>query len=661
MYKIKDNDLSDVKELHSDLVRKYHLHHTKIKEIWHSLDEEKRFWVAKHCCDGIGLELMETPDKPLPTTRFWRLHVPEWNRRDLTQPDSNHLLELMEHRATTSLCEQYHNGMNGSPGDGAFMFTQLEHFAPEVMLCPLPYVVVEFGNEDTYGNCLTYVDQEAFDAAWPQLAPRLEARECVIEVAAKHILIRQGVLLDCLNNAADWVLRVGSFERQAPPSQRLDETMQMSLSSMCLDSKPDKLSLEELHACVLEQKANLQDYLNTCQTEPEFFYFMATMWHHSAPELVPDNRGRSIALYTDKYISFNIFDLVHNATIAAAIWDYLARLLQALMEGPQDKLYRRSVLQELTNVSHFEYSRSNINQTVEWIKKVDILSSRSPFVHDSISPPESEALANLATITSFIQSLSASTPLPPMNWKKGQFYVSRLVSLKTDVNAFRTDVDLGDFPIPISNLLEPGMTDATFACLDRFFIDKTGSDIETLYRKLNDDCISAFLDQYQQKKKQATKSDPEAKLPHEPLSPIERNIQVGKRPEKAKTRPVHSSVTDVQPEPAKPAEPVTAEPVPVFKVKASTLKLFSALFSKVKSSRSITWAAFEAAMVDVGFSVIPKFGSVFTFLPPQEVKPNRAFTIHRPHQSEIEGYKLLYFANRLKRAYGWDTECFVLA
>lgn len=718
MYKIKENDLSDVRELHSDLVRKYRLHHTKIKEIWHSLDEEKRFWVAKHCCDEIGVELMETPDKPLPTTRFWRLHVPEWNRRDLTKPDSNRLLELMEHRATTSLCEQYHNGMNEGPGDGAFMFTQLEHFAPEVMLCPLPYVVVEFGNEDTYGNCLTYVDQEAFDAAWPQLAPRLKARECVIEVAAKHILIRQGVLLDCLNNAANWILRVGSFERQAPPSQRLDETMQMSLSSMCLDSKPDKLSLEELHACVLEQKANLQDYLNTCQTEPEFFYFMATMWHHSAPELVPDNRGRFIALYTDKYISFNIFDLVHNATIGAAIWDYLARLLQALMEGPQDKLYRRSVLQELANVSHLEYNRmikvfrrfvqlryrayfkrlpgvlddgipkvilkswpdhlrvskpqlhyllslcsagSNFNQTAEWIKMVDILSSRSPFVHDSISPPESEALANLATITSFIQSLSTSTPLPPMNWKKGQFYVSRLVSLKTDVNAFRTDVDLGDFPVPISNLLEPGMTDATFACLDRFFIDKTGSDIETLYRKLNDDCISAFLDQYQQKKKQATKSDPEAKLPHEPLSPFEWNVQVGKRSGKAKTRPVHSSVTDVQPEPAKPAEPVTAEPVPVFKVKASTLKLFSALFSKVKSSRSITWAAFEAAMVDVGFSVIPKFGSVFTFLPPQEVKPNRAFTIHRPHQSEIEGYKLLYFANRLKRAYGWDTESFAPA
>lgn len=197
--------------------------------------------------------------------------------------------------------------------------------------------------------------------------------------------------------------------------------------------------------------------------------------------------------------------------------------------------------------------------------------------------------------------------------------------------------------------------------LTGFFIDKTGSDIETLYRKLNDDCISAFLDQYQQKKKQATKSDPEAKLPHEPLSPFEWNVQVGKRSGKAKTRPVHSSVTDVQPEPAKPAEPVTAEPVPVFKVKASTLKLFSALFSKVKSSRSITWAAFEAAMVDVGFSVIPKFGSVFTFLPPQEVKPNRAFTIHRPHLSEIEGYKLLYFANRLKRAYGWDTESFAPA
>lgn len=50
-----------------------------------------------------------------------------------------------------------------------------------------------------------------------------------------------------------------------------------------------------------------------------------------------------------------------------------------------------------------------------------------------------------------------------------------------------------------------------------------------------------------------------------------------------------------------------------------------------------TWAAIRAAMGDLGFSIIPKFGSVFTFLPPGRVSAVKSFTMHRPHKSNIEG------------------------
>jgi hypothetical protein len=35
-------------------------------------------------------------------------------------------------------------------------------------------------------------------------------------------------------------------------------------------------------------------------------------------------------------------------------------------------------------------------------------------------------------------------------------------------------------------------------------------------------------------------------------------------------------------------------------------------------------------------------------------------TLHRPHASEIEGYRLLYIASRLQRTYGWTSDSFVV-
>jgi hypothetical protein len=65
-------------------------------------------------------------------------------------------------------------------------------------------------------------------------------------------------------------------------------------------------------------------------------------------------------------------------------------------------------------------------------------------------------------------------------------------------------------------------------------------------------------------------------------------------------------------------------------------------------------------MADLGFSVMPKGGSVFTFNAPASME-SRPITLHRPHVFEIEGYKLLIIARRLQRVYGWSAKSFVVA
>jgi hypothetical protein len=107
-------------------------------------------------------------------------------------------------------------------------------------------------------------------------------------------------------------------------------------------------------------------------------------------------------------------------------------------------------------------------------------------------------------------------------------------------------------------------------------------------------------------------------------------------------------------------EVVITEPEQQFQVKAATASVVTTLFSRSEAHGSVAWTSFEAAMADLGFSVTPKGGSIFTFNPPASMN-SRPITLHRPHVSEIEGTKLVIIARRLQRVYGWSARSFVVA
>ncbi|PHH84237.1 hypothetical protein CDD83_2267 [Cordyceps sp. RAO-2017] len=88
--------------------------------------------------------------------------------------------------------------------------------------------------------------------------------------------------------------------------------------------------------------------------------------------------------------------------------------------------------------------------------------------------------------------------------------------------------------------------------------------------------------------------------------------RVEQRRDKEKTRPSHSSIYEIQPDQAKPstaAAEAAAAPPETFRVGSSTAEVFSTLFGKSQSRGSVNWVAFEAAMAELGFSVMPKYGS----------------------------------------------------
>jgi hypothetical protein len=83
--------------------------------------------------------------------------------------------------------------------------------------------------------------------------------------------------------------------------------------------------------------------------------------------------------------------------------------------------------------------------------------------------------------------------LPPVTHKQHQAFPSGYLALENELRDVKSGIDLGDFAIPIDNLLEPGMAVGALTTLDNYILEKTGSKLGFLYQDLVEDCVSNIL------------------------------------------------------------------------------------------------------------------------------------------------------------------------
>lgn len=239
----------------------------------------------------------------------------------------------------------------------------------------------------------------------------------------------------------------------------------------------------------------------------------------------------------------------------------------------------------------------------------------------------------------FVTTLSASLKLPTFSSKTGQGFISRLKDLTNELNPLKTEVDLREFTTPIEFIKESGNSGKALAALDKFVTDRTGSKMSFLFQDLVEESLSSLNKACQKKKEKLDRlaqgaDDVQSHTSTDNESP---NLRIEQRKGKNKTRPVNSSIYDFVQVPEPEIDVVDSpEPAQIFKVKKSTFEVFSTLFSGSEARGSINWTSFEAAMADLNFSVVPKFGSVFTFISPEDLT-KKYITIHGPHKSRIEG------------------------
>ncbi|KAL7786230.1 hypothetical protein V8C37DRAFT_392628 [Trichoderma ceciliae] len=697
-----------LKELHSDLAWKYRAHASKIETIWRSFDKQQRASCLKAGA-ADGAVLRHSLDTSLGVA--YKL-VPELNLQDIT-PEPEFLLDHLKHRGTTSLFQQYCEGAGGRPGDRNFIMEMMEK--KNLRHAKSFKNSYTFFMEDKYGDSFRILSN--FDETLAAIAPAIQAGVCIPQSTGELIFQRQLVLLQTFNILIEDILDLGSQTRsnQERP-KRSEQAASAALSKLTIQERPKKLSLPDLISSAQDQKESLEEFLGILSAEPVVLAHTVNVWFFSRPELVIDDKGRHLPVHTDKHISSALFEAVHSAIKGATIWNYLCRLLELLQNSTTDKVYRPIILQEISNICHLEYGRAqahfvrhvqtgmgakhfkrvansydnarnakvnmkiqpeeltisdpqlhyvlrlcqpqtNASKAVEWIKKLSDLYESHPIDREGLQERVIDALGDLIVITAFIQDLSPVISMPALSRKKGQLFVSRSLELEVELNKLRGEIDLRDFAVPIDNLLEPGMTNGALTTLDQFVVSKAGSKMGFLYQDLMEECLADLQNQYRATKAKLERTE-YVPLPVTESQSLDEKVE--QRRHKEKTRPSQSTIFEIIPTPEAPKEePI--QPLQVFNVRPPVGEVFSTLFKKSEARGSISWGAFEGAMGELGFSVIPKYGSVYTFSPPDSMNVKKSFTVHRPHKSRIEGYLIPIYARRLKRTYGWGESTFTIA
>ncbi|KAI1345760.1 hypothetical protein F5Y01DRAFT_46007 [Xylaria sp. FL0043] len=708
-----------IEDLWRDLARKYRTHGPRLKELWRGMEPAQRARAMKAGTPD-GVVLKHSLDASMGNVCKF---MPEWNLRDITAAGSDLLLCMLEHRATKSLGEQYISGFGNHPGDYELIVNMMQtRNLRHVDSFPDCYTF--FMDGDTYGRSFKILKDKEATLAGFKVA--MDAGLCIPQSVGELVLLRQTYLLQSLNLIVEDILDEGSTTRTKKklPKKSADGATS-ALSKLSIKPSSSKLDLPSILDMALSQKASLDDDLALLCTEPVLLTHLLNNWFFTRPELVADEKGRRLPAHTDKFISGAFLDTIHNAVKGAATWNYTCRLLE-LLEASASKSHRTLILQEISNVCHFEYGRAqailkrqmSIASGGRWFKRVsnaydngnarvvlkgepetlaagdqqlqyilrlcqvevtapkavgyltklgEIHNAR-PDKRDDLLSREIDALGGLAIIVAFIQSLSSTLSIPAFNRKKGHRFIAGAAGLEDELNQLKPDLDLSEFAAPIDNLLEPGAAEGALKAFDNFVVEKTGTKIGFLYLDLIDNCIVTLREQLAalteeeatRKTEKGTKSE---YIPFPPEPPKAPEARVQDRQQKEKTRPAHSSVYEISLSDLEAVAAAQAPPPPPkpFTVKSSTAEVFSTLFSKAESRGSVPWVNLEAALAELGFSVIPKFGSVFTFFPPEDMAIQKPITLHRPHKSRIEGHLLLVFGRRLHRLYGWAEETFQVA
>ncbi|PKK42786.1 hypothetical protein CI102_12255 [Trichoderma harzianum] len=647
-----------LEDAHSEFARLYNDYNWQIRAIWHKLDRNER--------ERLFLDYFnEGSPHSYPRDKSGELElkaviVPELNLNDVST-SAKFLLNHFKHRATTSLFEQYRVGLDGALGDGPFVTEKVN----KKQLRPRPnrpnyYYIF---TEKWYGDLLE-LDKE--DKGTETL---IKGGDCVSYAVGSLIWHRQYTsLMDfrflvlrmlMKTPRAWWTEEQWELVKQ-DDSTVVDKMAEMIKEMLATGKAPGKtVPFAKLLIGVQKQRDDLEGYLAILRDEPSVFVYNVNSWLLSRPELVTDDRGYSLPPETDKHIGCAIFEVVRGWIQKFAIMSYMYNLME-MWDNPNTKSdYKRIILQEISNVFHFEYNRAQAhlirhvqtgigarcfrrvpnaydeagNPRVVMRVKPDELNGSDSLLQHMLRLCQPQTHASQAF--QWVDKLDDLYNSKPSCWKSlQQREMDALDELITIVLAFS---------VPINKLLEPGMANEALVQLDHLVVLHTGCKMDFFCHFIVQECSA-----YHRAQSQETKDieQNEYRYPITTAYCIAEGFDLKKYDENRS--PVQTSTSENEQTVNKPNE----EQLQKLYANPAAKKVFSTLFEEPKAGASITWTAFISAMVAMGFDVKHGYCSVHVLVPPRNMPLRTFLSVSRPPNHKIEGHLIPTLARQLKKAYG---------
>ncbi|KAL7953088.1 hypothetical protein V8C34DRAFT_321657 [Trichoderma compactum] len=685
-----------LQDAHSEFVRLYNEYDCQIRAMWHKLDKNERARLFLGHFTNRNVHRHGGDDLQKQTAAMF----PELNLNNVST-SAGHLLKHFEHRANMSLFEQCWAGLDGALGDGPFITEKVnqKQLIPDEK--PNYYIII---SEDCYGDVIR-LDKEKEEALESMMA-MTEGDFCVPQFLSL-VDFRCLILALLEKTPRSWWTKAQweKLKQERPAAAERIKTPEKLAEKLSTTGKaPEKMSLAQILFNVQRQRGYLEDYLAILRDEPSVLVYNVNSWLLSRPELVTDDQGRHLPLETNKHISCAIFEAIRGWVQKFAIWSYIYNLLEMLDNADTKPDYKRVILQEISNVCHFEYNRAqahfirhvqtgigarcfrrvanayddagnpkvfmkikpqelsqgdyllqhmlrlcqsqtSASQAAQWIDKLDELHNSKPSDWKPLQQREMDALCELMAIVLVIQQFSISLSVPSLSRKTGQTFLEGSRELNSGLNDIRKEIDLQEFSVPITKLLEPGMANRALAQLDDFVVRNMGSKMDFLYHYAVQECLVYHRTQ-SQKTEDAPEEIEQSKFPFTIAYFIAEGVDLKKYEENRS--PVQTSTSENEQAANKPNE------AQLWQLYASPAakRVFSTLFKEPTAGTSITWAAFESAMVATGFSVKIGYCAHYTFVPPGNMPVKTTLLVVRPLNSKIEGHLISTLARRLKKAYG---------
>ncbi|GAM41078.1 hypothetical protein TCE0_041r13927 [Talaromyces pinophilus] len=541
-----------LKSRHADLQQKWVTHNEKVEELWRFFTPSQREAVFRA---GVKQGRVPKDAKDRSMFRSYALY-PEMNVRDIAgSPDF--FLDHFEFRAATGLMHQYRNGLKGTKGDHQVVTeSMVVNEVRSVQDCRNELMF--FMDEDKYGDIYEAKDEEDYKKVFYELKSIVKTGIVVPRSVGELILERQCYLFQHLCVLVDNILQLGAIiDNGVKEYMTPEEEARIAFSAYPTDEKPQSICVQDLITVAVDRKVSFEAYWDLCRSNPDFLANEVSLWYSTRPDLVPDEQGRRMPLASNEHVSRSIFEVIHNAVIGIAIWDILSALFQVFIE-PSDDLEQDIILQEISNICHYEYDRVRKGfkrfaqigsgskhfkrlakvfdngtprvvlksipdrvikenpqlhyilrlcqpelgaaQAVQWNNMLASLHHNHPLEQDKLEEWEFGALGEISLTINLVNTAIESLELPSASPKKGLTYISKLKELISRLEPLKTHTNLRRLPISLDDIKDPNTAKEASSIVDRFCEYYAGGSMVALYQNLNKEFLEDLEVQLQEAK-----------------------------------------------------------------------------------------------------------------------------------------------------------------